>query len=166
MGKAFLPCLVSITSPSSLANLDMPKSAILHSLLWSTRTFLAARSRWMICAKKQREPSYTDERPGRSRGACSITCAIAHCPHDGELHAITSSAQRVSRVVPRKTQPWVRARDKTGFAVEERTVWAKTNIVSATAESRECSVDPINLAMSIRRYVYAQLLESKDIREE
>lgn len=52
MGKAFLPCLVSITSPSSLANLDMPKSAILHSLLWSTRTFLAARSRWMICASQ------------------------------------------------------------------------------------------------------------------
>lgn len=27
----------------------MPKSAILQSLLWSTNTFLAARSRWMIC---------------------------------------------------------------------------------------------------------------------
>ena len=52
IGNAFLPCLVSITSPSSFANLDIPKSAILHSLLWSTSTFLAARSRWMICKNR------------------------------------------------------------------------------------------------------------------
>jgi hypothetical protein len=36
-------------SPVSRTLLDMPKSAILHILLWSTRTLRAARSRWIIC---------------------------------------------------------------------------------------------------------------------
>ena len=42
-------CRCSYMSPVSRTLLDMPKSAILHILLWSTRTLRAARSRWIIC---------------------------------------------------------------------------------------------------------------------
>lgn len=109
MGKAFLPCLVSITSPSSLANLDMPKSAILHSLLWSTRTFLAARSRWMICAERTKSPM--NDRHDREVHVPLRVRLLTVCPHDGELHAITSSARPSPSVcLSRKTQPWARAR--------------------------------------------------------
>ena len=44
-----LVCLCSYMSPVSRTLLDIPKSAILHILLWSTRTLRAARSRWIIC---------------------------------------------------------------------------------------------------------------------
>lgn len=42
-------CRCSYMSPVSRTLLDMPKSAILHILLWSTKTLRAARSRWIIC---------------------------------------------------------------------------------------------------------------------
>ena len=42
-------CRCSYIFPVSRTLLDMPKSAILHILLWSTRTLRAARSRWIIC---------------------------------------------------------------------------------------------------------------------
>lgn len=102
MGKAFLPCLVSITSPSSLANLDMPKSAILHSLLWSTRTFLAARSRWMICAERTGSPNETT-------GAREV-----HVPLRVRLLTGLPAWRGITRcyelVRPVEKKPWARAR--------------------------------------------------------